>query len=605
MEENAIEDTGTTRKKFQPVRVKDMVEYGEKAKSVEQQLSVKKKIEPMRVKDLLKSLSAVSAEAPVPSKSAERYANVPKQYTVPRQSSITPGAHGKNVRRKLYSTQNTPKELHRESRLFSTSKAQQIKTTGDVNRNQLARKSFLLPPNYIQENYVRKKLSKGTIFEARHEDASVQTNNESLADISSGKPYKPVEETISVPVNSATIPHQNAEGNCIEIISSQLTTENELNNNVERIINIRSVNTDITVPLCAADTTEKGIETESANVQSHFLRPTVIMEPRILHPLQGYSECGYAFYDQALLANQILLPIANDAETPRNAPNVPIVSSIYELASEHVIVERNKLLSIESYLKEGIVSMTQALNLVQATLCSNTLSAQVQSTVPSRPPAPIEKILEMPISDSIELREIKIEPTYGDTSPPSVLPMTFATPEVQDNNEEINEGFRNTKQMKVLQVRLENCFLKTPKKGMSKNIEGKLHELDNNAHRIENVIPTQGPSTSYEANGPETSKIEISLPQTPTRESNSTEKNFMKTPKTIDRNFLMTPCRRMDNKENLQTPMSRRKTFSGHDSQNPRRSVRIARHHLRQSLGDDSFLALERELNIVYPHPNI
>lgn len=237
---------------------------------------------------------------------------------------------------------------------------------------------------------------------------------------------------------------------------------------------------------------------------------------------------------------------------------------------------------------------------------------QVQSTVPLDkdkntfcPPAPIEKILEMPISDSIELREIKIEPTYGDTSPPSVPPMTVATPEVQDNNEEINEGFRNTKQMKVLQVRLENCFLKTPKKRMSKNIKGEVYELENTAPRMENVVPTQGPSTSYATNVLETPMIEISLPQTPTRDSNSTERNFMKTTKTIDRHLLMTPCRRMDNKENFQTPMSRRKTFSGHDSQNLRRSVRIARHHLRQSLGDDSFLALERELNIVYPHPNI
>lgn len=300
-----------------------------------------------------------------------------KQSTVPRQSSITPGAHGKNVRRKLYSTQNTPKELPRQSRLFSTSKAQQTKATGDVNRNQPARKSFLLPPNSIKEYYVRKRLSKGTIFEASHEDASVQTSNEALADISAGKPYKHVEETSSITVNSATIPYQNTKGNCVEIISSQLPTENEFNNNVERIINIRSVNTDPTVPSCAADTTEKGIEIESANVQSQFLRPTVIMEPRILHPLQGYSESGYGFYAQPLLTNQILLQVAHDAETPQNAQSVPIVSSTYDLGSEHTIVERNKLLSIESYLKEGIVSMTQALNLVQATLYSNSLSAQV------------------------------------------------------------------------------------------------------------------------------------------------------------------------------------------------------------------------------------
>ena len=292
-----------------------------------------------------------------------------------RQSSVT---HGTNVRRKLYSTQNTPKELPRESRLFSASKAQQTKAT-DINRNQTARKSLLLPPNSIKEYYVRKRLSKGTILEVSHEDASVQTSNETLASASLENPFKPVEVTSNAKADSATNPRQSIV-NGVEKISSQLSTENECNNKVERNIERKSVNTDSTVPLLhVADTTEKGMEAESANVQSQFLRPSVIIEPRILHPLQGYSESGYSFYPQHLFTNPILLQVPHDAEIPRISQNVPTINSTYNLGSEHLIVERNKLLSIEAYLKEGIVNMTQALNLVQTTLYSNPLSAQVCS----------------------------------------------------------------------------------------------------------------------------------------------------------------------------------------------------------------------------------
>ena len=220
-----------------------------------------------------------------------------------------------------------------------------------------------------------------------------------------------------------------------------------------------------------------------------------------------------------------------------------------------------------------------------------------------RSTAPAEQIFETPISDSIELREIKIEPTYGDTSPPSILPMSSTTPEVQINNEEINEDSRDTQQLKVLQVRLENCFLKTPKKNVSENIEA-VSELQNTVPRVEDITSSQEPSEKNMTNAIETDRIQISLLQTPKEQSKNTEKSLTKTPKTIDKHLLMTPSRKTDDKENFQTPMSRRKTFSGLDSQNLRRSLRIARHHIRQSLGDDSFLALERELNILYPHPN-
>ena len=164
--------------------------------------------------------------------------------------------------------------------------------------------------------------------------------------------------------------------------------------------------------------------------------------------------------------------------------------------------------------------------------------------------------------------------------------------------------------MKVLKIRLENCFPKTPKKiasvEMCKNIEEASNlQKSPDIFEINDATQSQEPRTNDEKNRLQVPMNRMNSKLTPKQALKKNETNLLKTPKALEKNLFMTPNRRVDNKENFQTPMSRRKTFSGLDSQNLRRSARIARHHLRQSLGDDSFLALERELDILYPPPNI
>ena len=246
--------------------------------------------------------------------------------------------------------------------LFPTSKTQQTNASENINRSQIPRKSFLLPPNSIKEHYMRKKFSQGPILEQSHEDASVQTSNEVLTGEITEKP------------SELTNRKTNAESSAKNLLN--ITKDKMVNTKTVNKENENHASTQSRV-MFAADTTEKVAEAENANVRTQFQKSSDVIEPKIINPLQGYIDNNYSIYAHPLLANQMLLQLAYDMGNPRISHSAPIEKSTNNSESDHVVVERNKILSIEAYLKEGIVNMTQALNLVQGALNTNSLGMQV------------------------------------------------------------------------------------------------------------------------------------------------------------------------------------------------------------------------------------
>lgn len=250
---------------------------------------------------------------------------------------------------------------------------------------------------------------------------------------------------------------------------------------------------------------------------------------------------------------------------------------------------------------------------ILSTVTSEKECTSTQSSLPV-----IQNVLN-PILESCDTTDIKIEPSYGDTSPPSIISSTKSVSETNCGSEFSKRQSIHLHEMNRLQVMLDDCLLLQPTNQVSSETNVLTTENEKSPDTIENfnLNSTRNCSAESPKTRPEESPLKLAEPTssknndvllaTPKRNLRQIDNNILKTPKTVNWNQfrkVMTPGTKVDDKENFQTPMSRRKSFSGMDSQKLRRSVRIARHHLRQSLGEDSFLALERELDIVYPGTN-
>ncbi|XP_043465259.1 uncharacterized protein LOC122500407 isoform X2 [Leptopilina heterotoma] len=593
-----------------PLKLKDLLSSSDDSRSEEAPSTDRKKLEPMKIKDLIKSCSArkktESAKFVNPSKSVDRHVNVPRKSVAPSSSFDV------HARRKLYTTQNTPHALNRQSKLKPTSQSQP-QQIGD-NRNLSSRKSLLLPPNTIKEYYIHRRKSKGATMKTTHEDVAVQTDTDNRSETKNNT-TKDTKLTNSC--------------HCGTEINSEIPTvlqslkETALNKNAAAGTSICTESEQISTNSCVSLSTA-GVLDSQINSNKNCLNSQL---RGLKSSISTDNDCVLVV--QPLPQNQVFFQVPESMEHQRILRNIPTMNYTCNSNSDQFIVDRTNFLAIEEFLKEGIVNMTQALSIVQATLYSNSLQQQMQSTVSNDKErtstyfaTPVIHNIFNPASELCDIVDVKIEPTYGDTSPPIIsmpLPVfeSFSTNELSNeksltptpsetnsNNKLPKEKSAPLREIDTLRVRLENClkFPPTANALRGTSVSKEVIQKSVDSSETSNLTSTNQHS---QRNPKESDAIVL---KTPTRNAKRVDNNLLKTPKTIDRNPLLkltTPSRRIENKENFQTPMSRRKTFSGLDSQKLRRSARIARHHLRQSLGEDSFLALERELDIVYPSSNV
>lgn len=280
-------------------------------------------------------------------------------FSVPRKSAVSSSASDVHARRKLYTTQSTTKHFNPQSKSSCTSKTR-TSLIGDINRNKLSRKSSLLPPNSIKEYYIHKKKNKETVIKETHEDVAVQTDTlcsqetqnfpatDALLTNGCQCEAKKKSEICTVP---QSLKEAVSNKNIVSERSSCVDTENVLTNSSALI--------------SATDGTESRVNNNSANAQLQGQKSSILVDNEyiLVHPLP---------------TNQIFLEVPETRENSRAISNVPTMNYITNLNSEHVIMNKTNLLGIEQFLKEGIVNMTQALNLVQATLYSNSLQQQVR-----------------------------------------------------------------------------------------------------------------------------------------------------------------------------------------------------------------------------------
>lgn len=266
-------------------------------------------------------------------------------FTVPRKSVAPSSSFDVHARRKLYTTQNTPHGLNRQSKLKPTSKSQP-QQIGD-NRNLSSRKSLLLPPNTIKEYYIHRRKSKGASVKTTHEDVAVQTDTNNYSETKNNT-IKDIKLTNS--------------GHCGTEINSEIPTVSSICTESEQI----STNSCVSVSSTGVSDSQINNNKNYVNSQSQGLKSSILTD----------NDCVLVV--QPLPQNQVFFQVPESMENQRILRNIPSMNYTCNSNSDQLIVDRTNFLAIEEFLKEGIVNMTQALSIVQATLYSNSLQQQVR-----------------------------------------------------------------------------------------------------------------------------------------------------------------------------------------------------------------------------------
>lgn len=274
---------------------------------------------------------------------------------MPRKSTISSSSSDVHARRKLYAAQNTPKELNRQSTFKP-----QPKPIANIDRNQASRKSLLLPRNTIKEYHVHRGQTKENITKSIHEDKAIQTDSES-SKRSKNNLTKDIKSTCGCQ-NEAK---RNSEIQITAESLKEIASSTNILNERSTCIGSDQVSKISAVPISAADGTENRINKDSANTQSQVQKVAHLID----------DKCLLLF--QPLPSNQIFVQVPQTVENQRIGRSIPAINSTRNLGSENIVVDKNNLLAIEEFLKEGIVNMTQALNVVQAMMYSNSLQPQV------------------------------------------------------------------------------------------------------------------------------------------------------------------------------------------------------------------------------------